>query len=65
VEKAERETIPQHNDDLIDLDPVPPKHFDSQFGTIHETIHEFLIFSTEAFKSPSIAALSRGLYHQL
>ncbi|GJZ27300.1 putative RNA-directed DNA polymerase [Tanacetum coccineum] len=32
VEKAERETIPQHNDDLIDLDPVPPKHFDSQFG---------------------------------
>ncbi|GJW86542.1 putative RNA-directed DNA polymerase [Tanacetum coccineum] len=32
VKKAERETIPQHNDDLIDLDPVPPKHFDSQFG---------------------------------
>ncbi|GKB83650.1 putative RNA-directed DNA polymerase [Tanacetum coccineum] len=32
VEKAERETIPQHNDDLIDLDPVPPKHFDTQFG---------------------------------
>ncbi|GKC81610.1 putative RNA-directed DNA polymerase [Tanacetum coccineum] len=32
VEKAERETIPQHNDDLIDLDPVPPKHFDSKFG---------------------------------
>ncbi|GKB97559.1 putative RNA-directed DNA polymerase [Tanacetum coccineum] len=32
VEKAERETIPQHNDDLIDLDLVPPKHFDSQFG---------------------------------
>ncbi|GJU16480.1 putative RNA-directed DNA polymerase [Tanacetum coccineum] len=32
VENAERETIPQHNDDLIDLDPVPPKHFDSQFG---------------------------------
>ncbi|GJX75043.1 retrovirus-related pol polyprotein from transposon TNT 1-94 [Tanacetum coccineum] len=31
VEKAERETIPQHNDDLIDLDPVPPKHFDSKF----------------------------------
>ncbi|GJX52528.1 putative RNA-directed DNA polymerase [Tanacetum coccineum] len=32
LEKAERETVPQHNDDLIDLDPVPPKHFDSQFG---------------------------------
>ncbi|GKB70666.1 retrovirus-related pol polyprotein from transposon TNT 1-94, partial [Tanacetum coccineum] len=32
VKKAERETIPQHNDDLIDLDLVPPKHFDSQFG---------------------------------
>ncbi|GKA92256.1 putative RNA-directed DNA polymerase [Tanacetum coccineum] len=32
VENDERETIPQHNDDLIDLDPVPPKHFDSQFG---------------------------------
>ncbi|GJT05141.1 putative RNA-directed DNA polymerase [Tanacetum coccineum] len=32
VENAERETIPQHKDDLIDLDPVPPKHFDSQFG---------------------------------
>nr|GEV77481.1 retrovirus-related Pol polyprotein from transposon TNT 1-94 [Tanacetum cinerariifolium] len=32
VENAERETIPYHNDDLIDLDPVPPKHFDSQFG---------------------------------
>ncbi|GJV87895.1 putative RNA-directed DNA polymerase [Tanacetum coccineum] len=32
VEKAERETIPQHNDDLIDLDLVPPKYFDSQFG---------------------------------
>ncbi|GJT75600.1 putative RNA-directed DNA polymerase [Tanacetum coccineum] len=32
VEKAERGTIPQHNDDLIDLDLVPPKHFDSQFG---------------------------------
>ncbi|GJX96283.1 putative RNA-directed DNA polymerase [Tanacetum coccineum] len=32
VEKAEREIIPQHNDDLIDLDLVPPKHFDSQFG---------------------------------
>ncbi|GJU36136.1 retrovirus-related pol polyprotein from transposon TNT 1-94 [Tanacetum coccineum] len=32
VENAERETIPQYNDDLIDLDPVPPKHFDSQFG---------------------------------
>ncbi|GJS93442.1 retrovirus-related pol polyprotein from transposon TNT 1-94 [Tanacetum coccineum] len=31
VEKAESETIPQHNDDLIDLDPVPPKYFDSQF----------------------------------
>ncbi|GJX60483.1 hypothetical protein Tco_0291873 [Tanacetum coccineum] len=30
VEKAEREIIPQHNDDLIDLDLVPPKHFDSQ-----------------------------------
>nr|GEV02725.1 retrovirus-related Pol polyprotein from transposon TNT 1-94 [Tanacetum cinerariifolium] len=26
------ETIPQHNDDLIELDPVPPKHFDSLFG---------------------------------
>ncbi|GJX01730.1 retrovirus-related pol polyprotein from transposon TNT 1-94 [Tanacetum coccineum] len=22
----------QHNDDPIDLDPVPPKHFDAQFG---------------------------------
>ncbi|GJV43043.1 retrovirus-related pol polyprotein from transposon TNT 1-94 [Tanacetum coccineum] len=32
VKKAEREIIPQHNDDLIDLDLVPPKHFDSQFG---------------------------------
>ncbi|GJX71625.1 hypothetical protein Tco_0308796 [Tanacetum coccineum] len=32
VENAERETIPQHNDVLNDLDPVPPKHFDSQFG---------------------------------
>ncbi|GJW71232.1 hypothetical protein Tco_0128149 [Tanacetum coccineum] len=32
VEKTENETIPQHNDDLIDLDPVPPKHFDAQFG---------------------------------
>nr|GFD16629.1 hypothetical protein [Tanacetum cinerariifolium] len=31
VEKAENEIIPQHNDDPIDLDPVPPKHFDSQF----------------------------------
>nr|GFA75333.1 retrovirus-related Pol polyprotein from transposon TNT 1-94 [Tanacetum cinerariifolium] len=31
VEKAEKEIIPQHNDDPIDLDPVPPKHFDSQF----------------------------------
>nr|GEZ05041.1 retrovirus-related Pol polyprotein from transposon TNT 1-94 [Tanacetum cinerariifolium] len=27
----EKEIIPQHNDDPIDLDPVPPKHFDSQF----------------------------------
>ncbi|GKA38339.1 retrovirus-related pol polyprotein from transposon TNT 1-94, partial [Tanacetum coccineum] len=27
VEKTEKETIPQHNDDPIDLDPVPPKHF--------------------------------------
>ncbi|GJZ45421.1 putative RNA-directed DNA polymerase [Tanacetum coccineum] len=25
-------TIPQHNDDPIDLDPVPPKYFDAQFG---------------------------------
>ncbi|GJW41473.1 retrovirus-related pol polyprotein from transposon TNT 1-94 [Tanacetum coccineum] len=32
VEKAERETIPQHNIDLIDLDPVPPKHFDSHLA---------------------------------
>ncbi|GJT74862.1 putative RNA-directed DNA polymerase [Tanacetum coccineum] len=32
VEKTEKETIPQHNDDPIDLDPVPPKHFDAQFG---------------------------------
>nr|GFC50905.1 hypothetical protein [Tanacetum cinerariifolium] len=31
VEKAEKEIIPQHNDDPIDLDPVPPKHFDSRF----------------------------------
>ncbi|GJT71001.1 putative RNA-directed DNA polymerase [Tanacetum coccineum] len=31
VEKT-KETIPQHNDDPIDLDPVPPKHFDAQFG---------------------------------
>nr|GFD35989.1 hypothetical protein [Tanacetum cinerariifolium] len=31
VEKAEKEIIPQHNDDPIDLDPVPPKRFDSQF----------------------------------
>ncbi|GKB76256.1 putative RNA-directed DNA polymerase [Tanacetum coccineum] len=31
-EKTEKETIPQHNDDPIDLDPVPPKHFDAQFG---------------------------------
>nr|GFD42140.1 hypothetical protein [Tanacetum cinerariifolium] len=31
VEKAEKEIIPQHNDDPIDLDPVPLKHFDSQF----------------------------------
>ncbi|GJX10932.1 putative RNA-directed DNA polymerase [Tanacetum coccineum] len=28
----EKETIPQHNDDPIDLDPVPSKHFDAQFG---------------------------------
>nr|GFD32527.1 hypothetical protein [Tanacetum cinerariifolium] len=28
---AEKEIIPQHNDDPTDLDPVPPKHFDSQF----------------------------------
>ncbi|GJU00527.1 putative RNA-directed DNA polymerase [Tanacetum coccineum] len=32
VEKTEKETIPQHNDDPIDLDLVPPKHFDAQFG---------------------------------
>ncbi|GJT86489.1 putative RNA-directed DNA polymerase [Tanacetum coccineum] len=32
IENAKRETIPQHNDDLIDLDSVPLKHFDSQFG---------------------------------
>ncbi|GJX04450.1 hypothetical protein Tco_0190366 [Tanacetum coccineum] len=32
VKKTEKETIPQHNDDPIDLDPVPPKHFDAQFG---------------------------------
>nr|GEW90380.1 retrovirus-related Pol polyprotein from transposon TNT 1-94 [Tanacetum cinerariifolium] len=31
VEKAEKEIIPQHNDDPIDLDPGLPKHFDSQF----------------------------------
>nr|GEW49645.1 retrovirus-related Pol polyprotein from transposon TNT 1-94 [Tanacetum cinerariifolium] len=31
VEKAKKEIIPQYNDDPIDLDPVPPKHFDSQF----------------------------------
>ncbi|GJX61599.1 hypothetical protein Tco_0294499 [Tanacetum coccineum] len=30
--ETEEETIPQHNDDPIDLDPVPPKHFDAQFG---------------------------------
>nr|GFC21840.1 hypothetical protein [Tanacetum cinerariifolium] len=28
---AEKEIIPQHNDDPIDLDLIPPKHFDSQF----------------------------------
>ncbi|GKF89517.1 retrovirus-related pol polyprotein from transposon TNT 1-94 [Tanacetum coccineum] len=32
VEKTEKETIPQHNDDPIDLDLVPLKHFDAQFG---------------------------------
>ncbi|GJR49519.1 retrovirus-related pol polyprotein from transposon TNT 1-94 [Tanacetum coccineum] len=32
VEKTEKEIIPQHNDDPIDLDPVPPKHFDAQLG---------------------------------
>nr|GFB60908.1 retrovirus-related Pol polyprotein from transposon TNT 1-94 [Tanacetum cinerariifolium] len=31
VEKAEKEIIPQHNDDPIDLDLVPPKHFNSHF----------------------------------
>nr|GEX83882.1 retrovirus-related Pol polyprotein from transposon TNT 1-94 [Tanacetum cinerariifolium] len=31
VEKAKKEIISQHNDDPIDLDPVPPKHLDSQF----------------------------------
>nr|GFD62429.1 hypothetical protein [Tanacetum cinerariifolium] len=31
IEKAEKEIIPQHNDDPIDLDPVHPKHFNSQF----------------------------------
>ncbi|GJU64581.1 retrovirus-related pol polyprotein from transposon TNT 1-94 [Tanacetum coccineum] len=36
VEKTEKETIPQHNDDPIDLDPVPPKHFDAQFGDDEE-----------------------------
>ncbi|GJT73746.1 retrovirus-related pol polyprotein from transposon TNT 1-94, partial [Tanacetum coccineum] len=31
-EKTEKRDFPQHNDDPIDLDPVPPKHFDAQFG---------------------------------
>ncbi|KAK7337003.1 hypothetical protein VNO77_17559 [Canavalia gladiata] len=30
VEKANVEIVPQHNDDPIDLDPVPPEHVDSQ-----------------------------------
>ncbi|GJS10564.1 retrovirus-related pol polyprotein from transposon TNT 1-94 [Tanacetum coccineum] len=36
VENAERETIPQHNDDLIDLDPIPPKHLTLNFEMISE-----------------------------
>ncbi|GKF92279.1 hypothetical protein Tco_0278998, partial [Tanacetum coccineum] len=32
VDKTEKETIPQHNDDPIDLDLVHPKHFDAEFG---------------------------------
>ncbi|GKB90779.1 putative RNA-directed DNA polymerase [Tanacetum coccineum] len=32
VEKTEKETIPQHNDDPIDLDLVHPNLFDAQFG---------------------------------
>nr|GFD56070.1 hypothetical protein [Tanacetum cinerariifolium] len=31
LKDVEKEIILQHNDDPIDLDPVPPKHFDSQF----------------------------------
>ncbi|GKA65380.1 putative RNA-directed DNA polymerase [Tanacetum coccineum] len=32
VEKTEKEIIPQHNDDPINLDSIPSKHFDAQFG---------------------------------
>ncbi|GJX34125.1 putative RNA-directed DNA polymerase [Tanacetum coccineum] len=38
VEKAKRETIPQHNDDLIDLDPFTRDHHPSTRYSAHEYV---------------------------
>ncbi|GKB92972.1 retrovirus-related pol polyprotein from transposon TNT 1-94 [Tanacetum coccineum] len=52
VENAERETIPQHNDDLIDLDLVPPKHFDSQRSTEIIILPHAILHMTKVVSSP-------------
>ncbi|GJR20718.1 putative RNA-directed DNA polymerase [Tanacetum coccineum] len=50
VENAKRETIPQYNDDIIDLDPVPPKHVDSQFGDDIQNDEERYLICHHSFR---------------
>ncbi|GJR21154.1 putative RNA-directed DNA polymerase [Tanacetum coccineum] len=54
VEKTEKETIPQHNDDPIDLDPVPPKHFDAQFGDDIQNDEEHGADDVDAQEQPNL-----------
>ncbi|GKG02308.1 hypothetical protein Tco_0307013, partial [Tanacetum coccineum] len=45
---------PQHNDDLIDLDLVPPKHFDSQFGDDIHNDEEQGVDDVDAQEQPNL-----------
>nr|GFA46759.1 hypothetical protein [Tanacetum cinerariifolium] len=54
VEKAEKEIIPQHNDDPIDLDPVPLKHFDLQFEDDIQNDEEQGADDADAQKQPNL-----------
>ncbi|GKE84241.1 retrovirus-related pol polyprotein from transposon TNT 1-94 [Tanacetum coccineum] len=54
VENAERETIPQHKDDLINLDLVPPKHFDLQFGDDIQNDEEQGVDDVDAQEQPNL-----------